>query len=87
MREGIFRETSFIEDKTGITLSEAKELWNTHYPDAANWINKGNTVEMVIWIDMVDENAYDKSLQYISTDAESDGVNIWVKTVNTFTKY
>jgi hypothetical protein len=86
MREGIFRDTKIIEDKSELTLDEAKELWKKHYPDAASWIKEGNSAEMVIWVNMVDSSDYRDTLEYISTDAESDGVNIWVTERIYFTK-
>ena len=70
MREGIFRDTKIVEDKSELTLDEAKKLWNKHFADAAKWIKDGNTVEMVIWINMATPQSYGDTLQYISTDAE-----------------
>ena len=86
MRDGIFRDTTMVEDKTGLTIAEAKELWNAHFKDAAKWIKDGNTVEMVIWINMTDSHSYGDTLQYISTDAESDGIDIWETKKTYFTK-
>lgn len=87
MKDGIFRDTKMIEDKTELTLEEAKELWNKYYPDAAKWIKEGNTVEMVLWINMDTPHSYNESVQYISTDAESDGVNIWTTVRQNFYKF
>lgn len=86
MTGGIFRDIKIIEDQTELTLTEAKLLWNKHYADAAMWIKIGNEVEMVLWINMDHPTAYGDSLQYISTDAESDGMNIWVTKREYFTK-
>jgi len=77
MRDSIFRDTKIVEDKSELTLDEAKQLWNEHFNDAAKWIKEGNTVEMVIWIDMATPQSYGDTLSYISTDAESDGRAIW----------
>lgn len=85
MRDGIFRDTKIVEDKSELTLDEAKQLWNAHFADAAKWIKDGNTVEMVIWINMTTPQSYGDTLQYISTDAESDGLNIWVTEKRFFT--
>lgn len=70
--------TKIICDKTDLTYSEAISLWNQYYPDAANHIKDGGTVEMVIWTNMVDNKSYGSHSHYIDNDAESDGVRIWV---------
>ena len=85
MNDGFSRYTKIVCDKNELTLQEAKELWNSFYKQAANHIKNGGTVEMVIWIDMETTNSYGKYLQYISTDAESDGTNIWVTKKEYFT--
>ncbi len=87
MRENFFRDTQLVCDKNELTLAEAQELWNQHYEDAAKWIKDGNSVEMVIWINMPTPNSYGESLQYISTNAESDGVSIWETTKVYFKTY
>ena len=86
MRDGILRDTKIIEDRSDLTLDEAKQLWNAHFTDAAKWIKDGNTVEMVIWINMGTPQSYGDTLQYISTDAQSDGIHIWEVTKKYFTK-
>ena len=86
MSKGVFRNTQIVCDKTEITLDEAKELWNTYYPDAAKHIHNEGEVEMVIWINMKDASSYGDSLAYISTDAESDGTNIWETKKEFFTR-
>ena len=73
----IFRDTKIICDESGLTLDEAKELWNKYYPDLAKHIKNGNTGEMAIWINMIDKHSYGETLAHISTDAESDGQSIW----------
>jgi hypothetical protein len=87
METGIFGNTKIVCDETNLTLDEAKELWDKYYPRAAKHIYHDGQVEMVIWVDMVTPSSYGNHLQYISTDAESDGVNIWVTTKDYFTKY
>lgn len=86
IERGLFGNTKIVKDKTSLTLDEAKKLWNENFPDAAKWIHDGNTAEMVIWIDMETPQSYGDSLQYISTDAESDGISIWEVKKNYFTK-
>lgn len=82
----IFRKTEIVCDKSDLTLTEAKELWNQYYPDLATHIKDGNTGEMAIWINMPDSHSYGDTLQHISTDAESDGVSIWETKRVYFTK-
>ena len=60
---------------------------NLYYTDAAKWIKENNTVEMVIWINMKDASSYGDTAQYISTDAESDGINIWETRKSYFKQY
>ena len=82
-----FRETKIVENKSELTLEEAKQLWNSYFADAAKWIKDGNIVEMVIWINMGTPQSYGDALQYISTDAESDGVSIWETKKSYFKQY
>lgn len=67
-----------ICDKSSLTKTEAQKLWNQYYPECAKHIHDGGTCEMALWVDMIDSSSYNKTDQYISTDAESDGVRIWV---------
>lgn len=82
----IFRDTKIVCDESDLTLDEAKALWNKYYPDLAKHIKNGETGEMAIWIDMPDNTSYGKTLQHISTDAESDGIHIWETKREYFTK-
>lgn len=81
-----FRDTKIVCDESDLTLSEAKELWNKYYSDLAKHIKNGETGEMVIWINMPDSHSYGDKLQHISTDAESDGINIWETRKEYFTR-
>jgi hypothetical protein len=85
MGTGIFRNTKIVCDKTSLTLQESKELWNKYYLQAAKHIFNGGEVEMVIWINMETPNSYGESLEYISTDADSNGSTIWETRKNYFT--
>lgn len=87
IKEGFFSHTTIVEDKSELTLDEAKQLWNQYFTDAAKWINDGNSCEMVIWINMQSPQSYGDTLQYISTDAESDGISIWETKKNYFKQY
>ena len=81
-----YSDTKIVCDETEMTLEQAKELWNKYFPDCAKHIKGGGTCEMVIWINMHTTQSYGDSLQYISTDAESDGISIWVTKKTYFTK-
>lgn len=81
----MFRRTEIVCDKSELTLTEAKELWNQYYSDFAKHIKDGDdTAEMAIWINMPDPHSYGETLYHISTDAESDGKDIWVTTKQYF---
>lgn len=82
----IFRDTKIVCDQSELTLDEAKALWNQYYPDLAKHIKNGNSGEMAIWIGMPDAHSYGETLQHISTDAESDGITIWLVKKDYFTK-
>jgi hypothetical protein len=84
---GIFSDTKIVADVTDLTLQEAKTLFSEHYSDAAKHIKNGGTVEMVIWTNMVDNKSYGSHLQYIDSDAASDGIDIWVERKEYFPKY
>lgn len=86
IENGYFQNTKIVCDKTSLTLNEAKGFWNDYYSDAASWIKDGNSVEMVIWINMDSPSSYGETLQFISFDAESDGERIWETRKNYFTK-
>jgi len=85
MTYGFNRRAEIVCDENKLTLNEAQDLWNKYYPDAAKWIADGGTVEMVIWINMKTPTSYGDSLEFISTDAESDGLNIWETKKSYFT--
>lgn len=84
---GLIRSSNIVCDENELTFEEAQALWDKHYEDCAKWIKAGNEAEMVIWIEMETPQSYGKHAQYISTDAESDGVRIWETKRNYFTKY
>jgi hypothetical protein len=81
-----FMGSEMVCDKSELTLDEAKALWNEYYPDLAKHINGGMTGEMVIWINMANAHSYGETLQHISTDAESNGVDIWETRRTYFTR-
>lgn len=86
MNNGTFRDIKIVCDKSELTLNEAKKLWNEYFSDCAKWIKEGGVAEKVIWINMKHKSWYGDKLEYISTDAESDGVSIWEVKKEYFTK-
>ena len=86
--DGFVQKTTIVCDETGISYERAKELWNKYYPECAKWIKEeGNTAEMVLWVNMNGPHSYKDYDQYISTDAQSDGVRIWEMQRKDFKQY
>lgn len=84
---GFFGIIDIIEDQTEITLSEAKELWDKHYPGLRTLIQRGtHTGEMVIWVNMTDKYSFREKLHHISNDAEVEGDYIIERSVTYFPK-
>ena len=83
---GFTSSTKIVHDESGLRLSDAKELWNKYYPQLARLIKEGDCGEMVIWINMPNNISYIETLEHISTDAESDGRDIWVTEKHYFTQ-
>lgn len=74
-------------DETGLTLDEAKELFNKHYDDAAKRIYNGGQIQMAIWHNMPDEDSYGDKFVFIDNDAKSDGKTIWEDNPRYYTKF
>lgn len=84
----IFGDTVIVCDKSGITLDEAKELFNSYKSDIIKILkNKDDyqSLEAVIWVNMVDEFSYGDTLVYITLDFETDGEDIW-ETIKQYVK-
>lgn len=79
-----FKDIEIVEDKRGLTLSEAKELWNKYYPEAKKHIKSGDSIDMAIWINMTDEYSFGEKLHHIGSDAELDGNYIVERSVKYF---
>jgi len=82
-----FKEIEIRVDKTELTLSEAKALWNENYSDAYINVKQGNKVEMVIWVNMPNSYSFGEKLHYIDYSAEIDGSYIIERTVKYFPKH
>jgi len=76
----IFRDTVIVHDQSGITLDEAKSLFNKYKKEIMGILkNKDDyqSLEAVIWINMPDEFTYGESLIYVTLDFDTDGKDIW----------
>jgi hypothetical protein len=58
--DGGLRGIEIIEDTDLITRSEADKLWDKCYPDAIERLKKGEKPEIVIWINCIDNQSYNK---------------------------
>lgn len=62
-----------IEDKSELTLNEAKNLWNTHYADMVEKTEESEDIEVAIWINMQDESDYQETLIHLSAPEVRNG--------------
>lgn len=86
-RGNIFKNITIVENQTSLTLEEAKQLWNKYYPDFVKNIKEGNSIEVCIWINMLDEYSFGEKLYHIPHNAELDGDYIIEKVVNYFPSF
>lgn len=78
--------TKIVEDKTELTLDEAKELYRQHKPFIIKLLqDKVESLEAVIWINMTTPNDYGDHLIYITYEFETDGREIW-QTIREYVK-
>jgi len=75
-----------LVDKTELTMSEAKKLWNENYKDCARKIYSGTPCQMYLWINMDSPEDFKETLWQIDNDAESDGFKIWATQTTHFPK-
>ena len=75
----IFRQTTIVQDKSGLTLDEAIELYRHHKKDIIKKLQNEDveSLEAVIWTGMIDSYSYKGSLIYITHDYKTDGEKIW----------
>ena len=71
-------------DKTDLTLTECKKLWEENYDSIVkNTKDDVNDVEVAIWINMKNNSDYnEKFLHLISPKVDEDG-DLWVKKIYT----
>ena len=62
-----------VEDKSELTLDEAKELWNTHYLDMVEKTEEGEDIEVAIWINMQNDSDYRETLIHLSAPEVRNG--------------
>ena len=60
------------EDKTELTLSEAKELYRANLDNFIRDLKNEMNPEMCIWINMTDKYAYGETLVHLDRDWELD---------------
>jgi ribonuclease HIII len=63
-----YKVIDIVENQTEITLSKCKELWNKYYNEAVKHIKNGDSIEMCIWINMIDKYSFGEKLHHISGD-------------------
>jgi hypothetical protein len=62
-----------VEDKTGITLTEAKALFNKYYPQMVAISEQGERIEVAIWVNMAHESDYNETLIHLNSPEVKDG--------------
>ena len=62
-----------VEDKSELTLEEAKSLWNEHYADMVEKTEESEDIEVAIWINMQDESHYKETLIHLSAPEVRNG--------------
>lgn len=62
-----------VEDKSELTLEEAKNLWNQHYADMVEKTEDSEDIEVAIWINMQDESDYRETLIHLSAPEVRNG--------------
>lgn len=67
-----YNGVDIIVDKTGLQLSEAKDLFNEHYIDMYNRTKDGLDIECAIWVDMKTSSDYRETFLHISSPDYDD---------------
>jgi hypothetical protein len=65
--------TEIIEDACMITLTEAKKLFNKHYPDMVKRASRGDRISVSIWVDMAHDANYHKTLIHLDYPKVENG--------------
>ena len=75
-------DSKMVEDVTGITIDEAKALFNKHYPQMIARAKSKLEFEVAIWVDMAHDSDYQKTLIYLINPGYESG-----QLTETTTKY
>jgi len=70
-----------IEDKAGISISEAKELFNFHLPDMVERTKNGGEIKVALWINMRNNSDYSETLIHICEPEVDKYGNLWEKKI------
>lgn len=62
-----------VEDKSEITLDEAKKIWNEHYDDMVQQVTDGEDIEVAIWINMKEKCDYNETLVHLYSPDVKNG--------------
>lgn len=79
-------DSKMVEDVTGITLKEAKALFNKHYNHMLQRAINEDDFEVAIWVDMDHESDYRKSLIHLQNPEYENGCLV-EKTVKRFRRF
>jgi len=68
------QDGTLICDKTGLTMGEAKSLFNEHYPDMISKVKRGYVIEVAVYQNGKDETSYGEKLIHLSDPEIERGI-------------
>lgn len=68
-----YSEYEMVDDKTNLTIEEAKNLWKGYYGDMVEKTKQGKSIEVAIWVNMQHESDYRETLVHLSSPEVKDG--------------
>jgi hypothetical protein len=68
-----YSEYEIVDDKTNLTIEEAKDLWKGYYGDMVEKTEQGKSIEVAIWINMRHESDYRETLVHLSSPEVKNG--------------
>jgi hypothetical protein len=60
------QDGTIICDETGLTVEEAKGLFNDHYPDMISKVKRGVIIEVAVYVNGKDQTSYGEKLIHLS---------------------